>query len=155
MNFAKNHKIITFIAIIAVLYNVLWAFNYFSFKKLKGEYTKGQNVYYLNEKDYALTYKSPSYPYLDGNYAVINKDSSIRLIVWPPNLLNKSYKYALYLYDKDTNYDYIVYVDNDMNYVDEETNLTEEEIKNVQIILKERQQSLQKLLHILETKYKK
>ncbi len=152
MNFAKNHKIITFIAIIAVLYNVLWAFNYFSFKKLKGEYTKGQNVYYLNEKDYALTYKSPSYPYLDGNYAVINKDSSIRLIVWPPNLLKWEYRYIVYIHDKKSENEHIFYVDRDMNYLD--TNDTgEEQAKKIKAILHRNKEELKMLLSILEDKY--
>ncbi len=155
MNFIKQHKIISLIAVLAILYNIVWIINYYQFNPLEGNYTKKNGVYYNEEQQYTTTYKVPQYPSMEGNYAIINEDDSIRIIVWTKNIFNRQSRYALYLYDSNNNHDYVVYVDKDMNYMEEGTSLSKQEIKEVQVLLNQRKQQINHLLKTLESKYKK
>lgn len=137
---------------VIVLYHALWLANYYSFKKLNGEYKKDDGVYYNTYGDYTISYHYPDYPFLAGNYSIVNSDSSIRLIVWPPNIINGNYKYGVYIYDFDNESEHIFFLDKNMKYVSEKNKL-EADTKKDKKVLNINKVELKQMLETLEKNY--
>ncbi len=152
MKFIKKHKIISFIIIIIVLYHALWAANYYSFKKLNGEYEKDDGIYYKAEGKYTISYNYPDYPLLSGNYFIVNSDSSVRLIVWPPSIINQEYKYGVYIYDFDNESEHIFFLDKDMNYISDK-NKSEADMKKDIEVFNLKKVELEQMLETLKKNY--
>lgn len=148
MNLKKN-RIVKYILLIFafffIVWNIIWAVNYYQYYKFIPGYMKAPKSYVKSGEDYTYTVGCPSYLSLTGNFA-LNNNENMSILIWPSLLSRGTSQYGVRITDEDIGSTYSIYVDEDLNYIDIEKNrYNDSEEKTIQILLEKYQIDLNKM----------
>lgn len=150
MTFIKNHKILAILLGAFLIFNILWLINHFSFTKPDGDFKESANAYYKPKDDYTISYKPPSYPSFEGNYAISTEGDLLSVLIWPGTIFDKTKEYGVSVYDQANNQGYMFYIDENLNFINGKSGLSVDEDSKAQELFKAQHQELSKLVEILE-----
>lgn len=104
-------------------------------------------------KDYTYTIGCPSYLSLTGNFSLTNNDN-LSVIIWLGLFMHGASEYGVSIYDENLDTTYRFYVNKDLKYLRvEEMGYTVSEEKEVQALLAEYQQDLNKMRQLVKDEW--
>lgn len=144
--------VVAVVAGLFLIWNILWAVNFYSYYKLTSGYEKSPVSYIKSGEDYTYTVACPAYLSTTGNYALTNNDN-LSIIIWP-GFMGGAFEYGIGIYDEILGSTYRFYVDKNLEYLPIEDNkYSEAEAKTLQILLEKYRENLDKMYQLAKAEW--
>lgn len=140
--------IILILIILFLIWNIVWAVNFYCYHKTTEGYEKSPVSYIKSGKDYTYTVVKPHYLSFTGNFAITN-NKALSLIIWPGIFFKGDSEYGIGIYDHRSEETYRFYVDKNLKYLEDKNDVYSDlEEKRIKKLLKKYEGNLEKMLQL-------
>lgn len=143
----RNRPILVILIGLFLVWNLVWATNYYVYYKHVDNYDKDQKSYSRDDGTYTYTIVCPSYFELTGNFAITTNDkNNLFLIIWPSVFGIGKEQYGVIIADDKTKEPYSFYVTEDLEYIpSEEMGYSDKECEYLYKLINKYQVNLQEM----------